>query len=91
VFYTGVPFKYAKTIQKHTKFVQSVEFSPTGDLFCSAGSDSKVYLYDGKEGEFKGELSDGSGAHKGTVFAAYWNKGGNLLATSGAGNYSPNN
>ena len=41
-FYNGVPFKYAKTIRDHTRFVHAVEFSPNGDHFVSVGADGKV-------------------------------------------------
>ncbi|KAH8923358.1 WD40 repeat-like protein [Atractiella rhizophila] len=84
VFYTGVPFKYSTTIRSHSRFVQDVRYSPIGEAFASAGSDGKVFLYDGTSGEKKGELIDGDGAHKGTVFAIDWDKAGKKLVSSGA-------
>jgi WD40 repeat protein len=54
-----------KTIRTHTKFVQDVQFGPSGDHFASVGSDSKIFLYDGKTGETIAELTDSS--HKGTI------------------------
>lgn len=42
VFMHGVPYKYNRTIKTHTSFVHSVAYSPTGDLFASAGADRKV-------------------------------------------------
>lgn len=42
VFYHGVPFKFNKVIRDHSRFVQSVKFSPNGDLFSTAGADGKV-------------------------------------------------
>ncbi|KAG1760649.1 WD40-repeat-containing domain protein [Suillus occidentalis] len=65
VFHQGVPFKYDKTIRTHTKFVQDVQFGPSGDHFASVGSDSKIFLYDGKTGETISELTDSP--HKGTI------------------------
>ena len=53
-------------IKTHTKFVQDVKYSPDGDHFISVGSDTKVFLYDGKTGDTIGEFST-KGAHKGSV------------------------
>jgi WD repeat-containing protein 1 (actin-interacting protein 1) len=41
-FYHGVPFKYNKSINDHSRFVQCVRFAPNGSSFVSAGMDSKV-------------------------------------------------
>lgn len=70
VFHQGVPFKYDKTIRTHTKFVQDVQFGPSGDHFASVGSDSKIFLYDGKTGETVTELTDNP--HKGTIMSCSW-------------------
>lgn len=70
VFHQGVPFKYDKTIRTHTKFVQDVQFGPSGDHFASVGSDSKIFLYDGKTGETITELTDSP--HKGTIMSCSW-------------------
>ena len=59
-FLTGVPYKFSKTTKAHTSFVNDVGFSPDGDLFASVGADGKVFLYDGAEGETKGELTGGA-------------------------------
>ncbi|KAG8768763.1 WD40 repeat-like protein, partial [Serendipita sp. 397] len=82
VFYHGAPYKYEKTIRTHTKFVQDVRYAPSGDLFVSAGSDAKVFLYDGKTGEVVADLGDG--IHKGTVFGANWSSDSKHFATSSA-------
>lgn len=55
VLHTGVPFKYDKMISTHTRFVRDVAFSPDGELFASVASDGKLFFYDGKTGETKGE------------------------------------
>lgn len=62
--HAGVPFKYNTSISTHTRFVQDVKFSPSGELFASVGSDMKAFLYNGETGETLGELT---GAHKGTI------------------------
>lgn len=43
-------------ISTHTRFVRDVAYSPNGDTFASVGSDGKLFLYEGKEGEIKGEV-----------------------------------
>ncbi|CAE6532530.1 unnamed protein product [Rhizoctonia solani] len=80
VFYTGVPFKYQSSITTHTRFVQDVQFSPSGDVFASVGSDMKAFLYNGETGETLGELA---GAHKGSIMACAWSPdSANLLTSS---------
>ncbi|GAA6001025.1 WD40 repeat domain-containing protein [Rhodotorula paludigena] len=82
----GVPFKYASMSRRHTRFVQSVAYSPDGSLFASAGSDGQVLLYDGSTGEEKGALVDGAAgaAHSKGVFAVSFSKDGKSIATSSA-------
>jgi len=62
--------KCVKTIRTHTKFVQDVQFGPSGDHFASVGSDSKIFLYDGKTGETVAEFTDSP--HKGTIMSCSW-------------------
>lgn len=54
------------TKQDHTRFVQAVRYSPSGNLFASAGFDGKVYIYDGTTSDLVGEV--GSPAHQGGVY-----------------------
>ncbi|KAF4618556.1 hypothetical protein D9613_010054 [Agrocybe pediades] len=82
VFHTGAPYKYEKTIRTHTKFVQDVQYSPSGDHFCSVGSDSKIFLYDGKTGDTVAEFTDSP--HKGTIMAAAWGPDSKSFFTSAA-------
>ncbi|KAL7338325.1 WD repeat-containing protein 2 [Rhodotorula toruloides] len=85
-FLNGVPFKYASTSRRHTRFVQSVAYNPSGSLFVSAGSDGQVFLYDGTSAEERGALveSAGGAAHEKGVFAASWDREGKKVATSSA-------
>ncbi|RDX44431.1 WD40 repeat-like protein [Lentinus brumalis] len=82
VFHQGVPFKYDKTIKTHTKFVQDVRFSPSGDHFASVGSDHKIFVYDGKNGETLGEFTDSP--HAGSIMACSWSPDSTSLVTSAA-------
>lgn len=40
--YNGVPYKFAKSIKDHTRFVYDVRYSPDGKFFASTGADGKV-------------------------------------------------
>lgn len=77
--FEGPPFKFKMTKQEHSRFVQAVRYSPSGNLFASAGFDGKVFLYDGATSELVGEV--GSPAHKGGVYAVAWKPDGTQLST----------
>ncbi|KAF8342616.1 WD40 repeat-like protein [Cantharellus anzutake] len=81
VFYQGTPYKFAKAINTHTRFVHDVRYAPSGDVFGSVGADSKVFLYDGKTGDTVAELPD---AHKGSVMALGWSPDSRSFITSSA-------
>ncbi|KAH7913317.1 WD40-repeat-containing domain protein [Hygrophoropsis aurantiaca] len=80
IFYQGAPYKYEKTIKTHTKFVQDVQYAPSGELFASVGSDSKIFIYDGKTGDTVEEITDSP--HKGSVMACSWSPDSRSLLTS---------
>ena len=84
ILYAGVPFKYARTITSHTRFVQDVAYARSGASFASAGSDGKIVLYDGTTGDVQAELADGTTAHQGTVFALNYAPDSSRLASCGA-------
>ncbi|WFD26427.1 WD40 repeat-like protein [Malassezia nana] len=82
LFYTGVPFKYARTLSTHTRFVQDVQFSPNGATFASAGADGRLFLYDGTTGDVQGEFSNP--AHHGTIFAIAYSPDSACVASASA-------
>ncbi|KAF8962540.1 WD40-repeat-containing domain protein [Flammula alnicola] len=82
IFHTGAPYKYEKTIKTHTKFVQDVQYAPSGDHFASVGSDAKIFLYDGKTGDTVAEFTDSP--HKGSIMACSWSPDSKSLLTSSA-------
>ncbi|TFK67757.1 WD40 repeat-like protein [Pluteus cervinus] len=82
VFHHGAPYKYDKLIKTHTKFVQDVRYSGSGDHFASVGSDYKIFLYDGKTGDTLGEIADSP--HTGTIYACSWSADSRQLSTSAA-------
>lgn len=83
-FLTGVPFKYVKTIQDHTRFVHAVQFSPNGDFFASAGADGKLFLYDGKTGDKIEELTTAENTHTAGIFSISWSPDSTQILTSSA-------
>ncbi|KAF7722001.1 hypothetical protein EC973_003784 [Apophysomyces ossiformis] len=82
-FYHGVPFKFQKNIQDHTRFVNDVAFSPNGDLFVSVGADGKIFLYDGSTGDKVHELEAENG-HAGNIFSVSWCPDSTHILTSSA-------
>ncbi|KAJ4489897.1 WD40-repeat-containing domain protein [Lentinula aciculospora] len=82
IFHQGTPYKYDKSIKTHTKFVQDVRYAPSGDIFASVGSDSKIFLYDGKTGDTLDEFNDSP--HKGSIMACSWSPDSKSLVTSSA-------
>lgn len=83
VFYTGVPFKYSKTLSGHTRFVQDVAYAADGSTFASCGSDGKVLVYDGQSGDQQQALGEEQ-AHNGTVYGVSYAPDSKHLATAGA-------
>lgn len=80
--YEGPPFKFKSQIQDHSRFVQAVRFSPSGDQFASAGFDGKLFIYNSNDYSKVAEL--GSPAHKGGIYAISWSPDGKqLLSASG--------
>ncbi|KAJ3017114.1 hypothetical protein HKX48_003710 [Thoreauomyces humboldtii] len=83
-FYHGVPFKFNKSSSDHTRFVNCVRYSPTGDHFVSAGGDGKLFLYDGKEGNKLADLSSAEDSHKGGIYSVSWSPDGKSLLSASA-------
>lgn len=54
-----------QTLREHTKFVQDVKYAPNGDHFVSVGSDFKIVLYNGENGEKVADVVDSP--HKGSI------------------------
>ena len=86
VFYHGAPFKFNGIPGRgnHTNYVYGVAFSPDGNTLVSVGADKKIWLYDGKTGEIKGELTDTREGHSGSIFGVSWNKDSTKFVTCSA-------
>ena len=48
--------------------MNTVRYSPDGEVFCSGGADGKAVLFNGKTGEKIGSLG-GDKAHNGGIYA----------------------
>lgn len=81
-FHAGPPFKFGKSENCHTNFVNWVGFSPDGEWAASAGSDSKLVLFGGKEGELVKEFEKPAGI-AGTLWGAAWSPDSKYIATAG--------
>jgi len=81
-FFHGAPFKFNTTLRKHQRYIYGVAFSPDGTYLVSVGADKKIWLYDGKTGEEKGQI--GEGEHTGSIFAISWAKDSRRFVTSSA-------
>ena len=86
VFYHGAPFKFNGIPGRgnHTNFVYGVAFSPDGSHLVSVGGDRKIWLYDGKTGEIKGQIAEGEDGHKGSIFGVSWASDSKRLVTASA-------
>ncbi|PYI01070.1 WD40 repeat-like protein [Aspergillus sclerotiicarbonarius CBS 121057] len=83
VFYHGAPFKFNTGIRdKHINYIYGVGFSPDGSTLVSVGADRKIWLYDGKTGETRGQI--GEGEHNGSIFGVSWSKDSRKFATASA-------
>ncbi|KAF2205068.1 tricorn protease domain 2-containing protein [Delitschia confertaspora ATCC 74209] len=83
VFYHGAPFKFNTSLRgQHNKFVFGTAFSPDGSVFASVGADRKIWLYDGRTGEAKGQIGDR--VHTGSIFGISWAKDSKRFVTASA-------
>ncbi|KAF2005798.1 tricorn protease domain 2-containing protein [Amniculicola lignicola CBS 123094] len=83
VFYHGAPFKFNTSLRaQHQRFVFGTAFAPDGSVFVSVGADKRIWLYDGRTGEPKGQI--GEGVHTGSIFGVSWAKDSNKFVTASA-------
>ncbi|KAF7795659.1 hypothetical protein EIP86_006824 [Pleurotus ostreatoroseus] len=78
--YSYLTMDLKQVIKTHTKFVQDIKYAPSGDYFASVGSDSKIFVYDGKTGDVISEYTDAP--HTGTIMACSWSHDSKSFATS---------
>jgi len=84
-FFPGPPFKFEKSNKLHTRFANCVRYSPDGSQFASAGSDKRIYIYDGKTGDnIKVLANEKEGGHTAGIYSISWNKEGTKLLSASA-------
>ena len=84
-FFPGPPFKFDHSGKDHTRFVNCVRYAPDGSVFVSAGSDKRVYVYDGKTGEKKAVFDDEkNGGHTAGIYSASFSADSSKLLTASA-------
>ena len=81
-FHSCAAVLVARSHNAHSNFVNCVRYSPDGAWFASAGSDSKLCLYEGKEGEFLKEFAKPDGV-SGSFWAMAWSPDSARCATAG--------
>jgi len=83
VFYHGAPFKFNTSLRgQHNRFIFGTAFAPDGSVLASVGADKRIWLYDGKTGEAKGQI--GEGVHTGSIFGLSWSKDSKHFVTASA-------
>ncbi|KAF2030085.1 WD40 repeat-like protein [Setomelanomma holmii] len=83
VFYHGAPFKFNTSLRgQHNRFIFGTAFAPDGSVFASVGADKRIWLYDGRTGEAKGQIGDG--VHTGSIFGISWSKDSKKFVTASA-------
>ncbi|XP_065071602.1 WD repeat-containing protein 1-A-like [Rhopilema esculentum] len=84
-YFEGPPFKYKDSKKEHSNFVNCVRYAPDGSVFASAGADGKCFVYDGKTGQFVGQMNDSEGrVHKGGVYSMAFSPDSKQLLTVSA-------
>ena len=83
VFYHGAPFKFNTSLRgQHNRFVFGTAFAPDGSCFASVGADKRIWMFDGRTGEAKGQI--GEGVHTGSIFGIAWAKDSRQFVTASA-------
>lgn len=83
VFYHGAPFKFNTSLRgQHNRFIFGTAFAPDGSVLASVGADKRIWLYDGRTGEAKGQI--GEGVHTGSIFGVSWAKDSKRFVTASA-------
>lgn len=69
LYFTQYWYFFIIQFQDHTRFVQSVRFSPDGESFVSGGFDGKMFLYKASDYSKVGEFGSPPPAHGGGIYA----------------------
>lgn len=85
-FYEGPPFKFKTSSTAHERYPNRVQYSPDGAHYISIGSDSKIIVYEGKDGEQIKQIENEqkSGGHAGAVYSMCWSPDSKQFMTCSA-------
>lgn len=81
-YFEGPPFTFKQLHKSHSTFVNVVRFCPSGEFFISAGTDGKLFVYDGQDGSLIGEVGDP--AHAGGIYGICFSKDGSRMISASA-------
>jgi len=81
----GPPFKNLDSSNQkvHSKYVNCIRFSPSGDEFVSVSGDKTGAFYESKTGKQTGSL-DTTSSHTAAIYSVAWNPDGSQLLTASA-------
>lgn len=88
-FHEGPPFKYKSilvggTDAGHSGYPNKVLFSPGGEFYLSVGSDRKIILGDGKDGQKIREIESKENGHSAAIYSFDWSDDGKEFVTVSA-------
>jgi len=86
--YDNVPCKYNKEFEgeDHTKYCNSVKYSPDSAFLATAGADGRVFIYDGKKPADKIKKLGGpkKGHKNSSIYTMVWSPDSKMIATGSA-------
>ena len=67
--FDGPPYKFSRSNNSHTNFINQIKYNKEGKYFVSVSSDKKLVLYDGLSCDVVKEVSN---AHEGSIYGLAW-------------------
>ena len=72
--YSGVPYKFARSIKQHKNFVQAISYTPDGKFYASGGSDGKIFVFDAETNQVVFDMEE-----KNSIGTVLWIDNSRLL------------
>eukprot|EP00771_Trimastix_marina_P000849 gnl/Trimastix_PCT/1881.p1 GENE.gnl/Trimastix_PCT/1881~~gnl/Trimastix_PCT/1881.p1 ORF type:complete len:596 (+),score=85.66 gnl/Trimastix_PCT/1881:58-1845(+) len=79
-FYQGPPFRFKHSYNGHSRYVNTIRYSPDGARYASVGSDKTIRLFEGKTGEFQ-HCIESPDMHKVSIYDLCWSPDGTQAVT----------